>query len=336
MPNPNNPTTTGQPSNNFGSQLGMQAAQGAIGGILGIALGGINDQRQRKQQKALNAINFDYYKNTADYNYQKQMDMWNATNYAAQVQHMKSAGLNPAMIYGMSGGGGVTTGSGGGQSGGSQAMAHGGEIQGLIGMGMQNGLMAAQMKLIEAQTEKTKVEAAKTAGVDTDLTKTQIGLMKLDKQFYEQTFDQRIEELNRNIELTTQQARSLDQQTGITSETRSATVFKAQQEALGAVLENLLIGERTRATTQEIDESKARINQMQAQINKWTEEVRQGWAGLSLREKEIKIDGLMNQVEAVTANRPITNIPALSPKQRRQVVHQIDEIVNIGKEDFKK
>jgi hypothetical protein len=27
------------------------------------------------------------------------MDMWNKTNYGAQVEHMKNAGLNPALMY---------------------------------------------------------------------------------------------------------------------------------------------------------------------------------------------------------------------------------------------
>ena len=34
--------------------------------------------------------------------------MWNYTNYENQKKHLEAAGLNPALLYGMSGGGGAT------------------------------------------------------------------------------------------------------------------------------------------------------------------------------------------------------------------------------------
>ena len=67
-----------------------------------------------------------------DYSYGKQMDMWNATNYPAQVEQLNKAGLNPALEYGMKGGGGVTTGS---PTTGVQ-----GGAAGNIGMGIESGM----------------------------------------------------------------------------------------------------------------------------------------------------------------------------------------------------
>lgn len=75
-----------------------------------------------------------------------QMDIWNKTNYEAQMKHMKAAGLNPALMYGMGGGGGATT-------GGAGAMPSGGS-----GMGIIDPSGMAQMRLLEAQAEKLKVE----------------------------------------------------------------------------------------------------------------------------------------------------------------------------------
>jgi hypothetical protein len=76
-----------------------------------------------------------------------QMDMWNKTNYGAQVQHMKDAGLNPALMYGSAGQGGST----GSQSGGS---ASGGNAAGERVMDLNNALVGAEIRLKNAQANK--------------------------------------------------------------------------------------------------------------------------------------------------------------------------------------
>lgn len=320
----------------FIEQLAQQAGQGLLGGALGLALGGINDRRQRKQQQQLQDMQIRGNKEMTDYNYGKQLQMWKDTSYQAQIEQMKLAGVNPALMYGMSGGGGQTVGAGGGAGvSGGAAPSGGREIQDMAGLGIQGGLMEAQRKVLESQANLNNVEATKKAGVDTEMGKVQIGLMKLDKAFYEQTFDARIQELDRRIEKTTQESREIDQRVGITAETREATVNKAQQEALGAALENILIGETTKATTQQIEESKARVQQMGEQIKKWQEEIKQGWEGLSLKEKEVRLNGLMQEVEAVSRTKKIGDLPALSPNQRRQIIRQIDKIARIGEGDYK-
>ena len=75
-----------------------------------------------------------------------QFDMWNKTNAGAQMQHLKDAGLNPALMYKQGGAGGVT----GGQTGGS---ASGGSA----GLGMAP--QSPQMKLFGAQLRKMNAEA---------------------------------------------------------------------------------------------------------------------------------------------------------------------------------
>ena len=96
--------------------------------------------------------------------------MWNKTNYGAQMEHIKGAGLNPGLMYGMSGGGGTTAGSqggGGAQSGGApQVKESDVSGQGAI-MGLQN---AGQLALMKAQENKLNAEAKKIGGVDTDQT----------------------------------------------------------------------------------------------------------------------------------------------------------------------
>ena len=114
-----------------------------------------NAERQYENQRKLNQQGNDL-----------QMDMWNKTNYGAQLEHMKSAGLNPALMYGMGGGGGATTGS---QGGGSASKANAQKQ-----MGIEGAMAQAQMQLMGKQGDKAeadgnlaKVTANKLGGADT-------------------------------------------------------------------------------------------------------------------------------------------------------------------------
>lgn len=156
------------------AELGMQAAGNAAGGILGLALGGVNDKRQLKQQKKLQALQIAGNKEMTDYQMQKELAMWKATNYSAQRDELEKAGLNAALLYGMSGGGGTTTGGSGGGVSGAAAPQGGGEIQAGMGMGLQIGMMQAQKGLIEAQTRNVEADTAKKSGVDTKKVETEI------------------------------------------------------------------------------------------------------------------------------------------------------------------
>ena len=79
------------------------------------------------------------------------MEMWKNTSYAAQKEQMQKAGLNPALLYGMSGGGGQTTGGSGVAVGGN---GMGIDIQGGLKGAMELALLKAQKDNIEADTKK--------------------------------------------------------------------------------------------------------------------------------------------------------------------------------------
>jgi len=122
--------------------FGLQQVANTVGGNTAL-----------KRQERLMGINL---KNQKELNRQGrdiQMDMWNRTNYGAQVRHMKEAGLSPGLIYGNSGGGGATTGSQGGgnaASGGAPSRPQ---------MGMEALMMGHQMDLMKAQARKLNAEA---------------------------------------------------------------------------------------------------------------------------------------------------------------------------------
>lgn len=77
-----------------------------------------------------------------------QLDMWNKTNYEAQMKHLNAAGLNPGLLYGMSGGGATTTGSASAMPD-QTTKSYGIDIMG-----------AAQLALIKAQARDLNASAS--------------------------------------------------------------------------------------------------------------------------------------------------------------------------------
>jgi hypothetical protein len=146
-------------SNGWGSALT------SIGGsLLGMIGQNARARRQHNRQKELMNIQLGNQKELNQQGHELQYDMWNKTNYGAQKNHMLEAGLNPALMYGMSGGGGTTTGSQGGGS------AQGGNASAPmdIGNALQIGLMKSQIALANSQAGKNVAETTKISGVDTE------------------------------------------------------------------------------------------------------------------------------------------------------------------------
>ena len=80
--------------------------------------------------------------------------MWNYTSFPNQVKKMKDAGLNPALIYGMGGQGGSS--SGAGQANGVGLPSKTGTEAGIQaqGMALQLANVASQTRLNESQADK--------------------------------------------------------------------------------------------------------------------------------------------------------------------------------------
>lgn len=163
---------------NYISALAQQAGTAAVGGAvaqgMGLIWGGAQDRRQLKQQRRLNELQIEGNKRMVDIQKNADLEMWKNTSYGAQKEQMEKAGINPALMYGMSGGGGITTGGSAPQVSGGQATAE--RTADSNGMGMQLGqmeLMRAQIRMMNAQADKAEAEAVKTAGVDTELAGTQ-------------------------------------------------------------------------------------------------------------------------------------------------------------------
>lgn len=288
---------------------------GAVSGIvntgMGLLLEGHNDRRQLRQQGKLNEQQWKFDQRAIDYNYQKQLEMWNATNYEAQMAHLKNAGLNPGLIYGMGGAGGATVGSGGG--GGTHAQGApqgGGEVMGAMGMGLQLELLKAQKEVMLSQAEKNKAEAAKTAGVDTreaetrivsltqgvenqkaaeKLTKAETFLKNLQGTFEGASMEDRLDQVYWNTKQAMTNVQLAEQEAYLGSKTMNDKITIVRQEAIGAALRNMLTTAQTQLTKAQTGKVASDIAVNEAQIQKWAQEIAIGWEGLDRQERELKV-----------------------------------------------
>ena len=214
-----------------------------IGAILGLAAaaGGaiantVGRNKQFRNEKELMGLQAQYNRENAAYSQQLQKEMWDYTNYENQVKHLKAAGLNPALLYGMSGGGGSTTGS-------AQAAGVGNPGTTAVGMGLEAAQLFSNIRLTNAEASKAEAEAEKTSGVDTEFTKTQTELAAFNAILAEKKGKLTDEELQTQKKITakyTQEIRLLMTQADIAEETKENEIQKSAQELDNMIWDGLL------------------------------------------------------------------------------------------------
>lgn len=144
------------------AQLGMDTAATAANFGLEQLGNALNMKRQHKYQKKINRFN-----NELAY------ELWERTGPKGMMEQLKQSGLNPGLMYGMSGAGaGTTQGSSGSGTGSQSANA---QVQ--LGMGLQLQQQKAMIENTKADTELKQVEAKYKAGVDTDEARSRIAAM---------------------------------------------------------------------------------------------------------------------------------------------------------------
>nr|DAG84050.1 MAG TPA: hypothetical protein [Microviridae sp.] len=147
----------------------MSALTGALAsGVIGMISNAISQTKADKYNKEYMGLQAHYNEQAADRNQQRQKDMWNYTNAENQKQHLINAGLNPALMYGQQGAGGV------GQTGNTNEQGVQAPTGNPVMMGLQAESIAQDIALKAAMAKKAEAEANKTAGVDTELTQKQI------------------------------------------------------------------------------------------------------------------------------------------------------------------
>ena len=214
-----------------GGPMGMMSAGGAAGGGGAAGAGGafwkmwdtIDEQRKydrsRRDQKYFQNRQFEYQKMLDKYGHDLQFDMWNKTNYKAQLEHMKAAGLNPALMYGSAGAPGTTGSQGGGSAAGGQKPDSG--AQGNFSM-----LTAqAQIEMMQSQANLNNAQAKKVGGVDTEGVKQQIAESVA-----------RESNLNAEEELKVQQKLNLISEKALTDERKKLEARKNEKKLTGSYI----------------------------------------------------------------------------------------------------
>jgi len=133
--------------------------------LLGMIGGHQQERRNYRNNQNLMGLQNQYQRGLNQQGHDLQMDMWNKTNYGAQVEHMKNAGLNPALMYKGAGAGGTT----GSQGVGSASM--GSSQQGKV-MDLQNALLGAQIGKLKAETDNLNEGTKRTGEEINNLIKT--------------------------------------------------------------------------------------------------------------------------------------------------------------------
>lgn len=290
--------------------MGAQAA----GGIFGLMLGDLNDRRQYNQQEKLTNLQISGNKRMLDYQAQKELELWEKTNYSAQMEQLKKAGLNPAMLYGMGGGGGTTTGGSAAGVAGGTAPSGGGEIQAAMGIGLQTAMTKAQTELIQAQTENVKTETEEKRG-ETEPAKQGLALMatqiqnqkiqkdilefeklitSFEKNVAEQGQDWAIRRITAEAKLAEENLEEEQRENRIGNEVREDIVKEIKARAVGAVIQNELQQLAKQQGVKAIQKTDAEIKKIAADIVNATR-------GLDQEAMKIKIQEELKDLQVGSA-----------------------------------
>lgn len=164
----------------------------ATGGALGLALGAVGGTLQNMQQESLMKSQLQNQQSLSAWNEQLQEKLWRNTGPAAMVPQLEQAGLNPALVYGMGGGGGGSTAL-------AQGNLTGGQAQNNAGLGIQ---MAAQLGLMEAQKQNIEADTANKQA-DT-LNKPKVGA-NIDVNTAMQQAQTKFQQIQNNVAAATQE-----------------------------------------------------------------------------------------------------------------------------------
>lgn len=252
----------------MGNTFDIGSGVGALIGALGIG-NNRQDKRQVEQAGKLSRIQVEGGKEMSEFQKGQDLQFWKDTNYPAQVEMMKAAGLNPALMYGSAGSGGQTGSGGGGMPSTGSAADAASTQNSNMGMGMQ----LAQLSMMDAQTKKIEAETKNLeSGVPVNETKAD---------------GQKLDNINKGLQNDILSATKDDTIDKIESEAKNALIKlehdtikkvidentarsqeeRIKREAIGKMLDNQLTAGKINLNNQQINEIITTLKQKQEAID---------------------------------------------------------------------
>lgn len=260
--------------------------------------GGSQNKRGNKayqQQRQLMDLQFQNQTKLNQQGNEMQREMWQDTNYPAQMKMIKEAGLNPALLYGKGGAGGTTTGS---QGGGSASSGSAPAPQQLIMPNMMDiTSKVAEIALIQAQKSKTEAE---TKAIPTNIEKTEAETKNIEAntaytevktEIDKISLSKTPEQLDASIANVKASTEKLKAEGKLTSENTQNIINETATRVIGQTLENELTSAKTRLTETEAQGIRTKIMQEWAKLN-----IEQN--ALELKDKEVQINKFAKELEA--------------------------------------
>ena len=244
-----------------------------VGGMFGMGQGAINtNQNKKAQQRA-----FGMQKELNQQGAQLAYDMWNKTNYEAQVKHMEKAGLNKALMFGGAGSGGTTS-AGSGGSAPQQAPSD----YNVSGMALQGAQVASQLQLTEAQRKNIEADTANkladatNKGADTTLKELQATYDTLRNDIQHKTIDEVINTIKAGYTKAEGEAQSAQAKGSVDYTSKEADIKARKNLAVQSGLDLLA--------------TKLNMNLTKAQTAKIAEEIRIGKFNAETARNVIGVD----------------------------------------------
>lgn len=249
----------------------LNAIGSTVGGAgMGIALNAIGGIQQQNQNQHNMYLQNQQARDMAVFNRQQQMQLWNDTNYSAQVEQLKKAGLNVGLLYKAAGSGGTTQTAPAQNAQSAQAPNNAGlGIEGIMAMN-QFQMQQAQIELAKAQADKARADAEKARGADTENTRANTALLQVQKSL-------------QDIQLSINNDTKIDQIIAI-----QANAGKVRGEMNSAIANGTIANETVRTQIEQTTANlistyiqqraiKAGIKLTEAQTKAVGEQVAQGW-----------------------------------------------------------
>lgn len=317
---------------------GMQQAGKLDDALTAKAIGHWGDKRQLRQQKKLQALAIEGQKELNTFNQGLALDMWNKTNYEAQRKHMEAAGFNPGLMMEAGGKSGMLSSPGGNTSQGQAPaeMSYGMAMQ----LGMQNRMQAAQIANLNANTEKTKAEAEKTKGVDTQNVQAQIDktiqdtqnaklqneyqnyqntIANVEAEIKQKTLDEAVNQIYIANQKLAGEAQSAMSEGQIKNNTADEVIKQAQQNTIE---QQVRIG----ALQQGIKVDQQAIQVMAREIQQMNDNFRAEWRNWEQRERERWVKEKMAGISQQTADYQTGGL-----SQAKQITDIVTSIINATK-----